>query len=145
MCGFLYSSVFGFAGASHARQLENLPDKHGTLSVCFLKRSHRLFVFSRKQSQAGMKNRFENNQKEKHYHFTIRRTQTRCLMNQTQFRPTFLVIYIAESCGRKAESWRKSPIHDEETREREKEKSNFATGFFHFSFSFSNETSNFLS
>lgn len=33
------------------------------------------------QVEVRIKKRFENNQNTKHYHFTIRRTQTRCLMN----------------------------------------------------------------
>ena len=141
MCGFLYfHSVLLF---SHAHQLEKLPEK--TWMPFEMKSSHKMGKKVSSKHQAGEGNRFENNQNKKHYHFTIRRTQTRCLMNHiTISSDSFSLFILQKSCGRKKKILDTRKMFSVVDGGRDK------SNFYHnkvFPFlvhSLSNETSNFL-
>lgn len=77
MCGFPF--VFSSA-PSTLRMLEKRFSAR-LVHVKFAENVYRMMLHNRTHAGKASRNRFENNQNKKHYHFTIRRTQTRCLMN----------------------------------------------------------------
>lgn len=88
-----------FSCFSHAHQLETSQEENftGFLRPLLGERVSRV-------PPTGTENRFENNQNKKHYHFTIRRTQTRCLMNRATISSDISACLCCKSSGKKSET-----------------------------------------
>lgn len=128
MCGFAF--VFGVFAALACTSTGKSPRWE---MMC-----KRLRNIVQSRLPTGNENRFENNQNKKHYHFTIRRTQTRCLMNHITI-SSDISPYLY--CGKESER-EENPRYSESGEMEEKRKRKVILQ--QQDFSISHETSNFV-